>query len=101
MTIFDNPLDPSRVLKNTGCSCGGHVSQAEHERDAKLQLQCASESEDKRYENVVASAVIRTIFPKDLARRAFLNSVGASTALAAISQFFPLKTATDLFAATG
>ena len=29
---------------------------------------------------------------------AFLKSVGASTALAAISQFFPLKTATEAFA---
>ena len=32
------------------------------------------------------------------ARRAFLKSVGASTALAALSQFFPLKTATEVFA---
>ena len=37
---------------------------------------------------------MRKIFPKDAARRAFLKSVGASTALAALSQFFPLKTAT-------
>src|SRR3979490_3277667 len=38
------------------------------------------------------------MFPKDAARRAFLKCVGASTALAAISQFFPLKTATEVFA---
>ena len=54
-------------------------------------------SEDKRYEGVVASAVMRAMFPKDAARRAFLKSVGASTALAAISQFFPLGTATEVF----
>jgi hypothetical protein len=41
------------------------------------------------------------IFPKDAARRAFLKSVGASTALAALSQFFPLKTATEVFAQAG
>ena len=58
-------------------------------------------SEDKRYEGVVASAVMRAMFPKDAARRAFLKSVGASTALAAISQFFPLKTATEVFAQGG
>ena len=52
----------------------------------------------ERYEGVVASAVMRAMFPKDVARRAFLKSVGASTALAALSQFFPLGTATDLFA---
>ena len=59
------------------------------------------ESEDKRYEGVVASAVMRKMFPQDAARRAFLKSVGASTALAAISQFFPLKTATEVFAQGG
>ena len=44
---------------------------------------------------------MRKIFPQDAARRAFLKSVGASTALAAISQFFPLKTATEVFAQGG
>ena len=67
-------------------------------------MQCApveSQSEDKRYEGVVASAVVRAMFPQDAARRAFLKSVGASTALAAISQFFPLATATEVFAQGG
>ncbi len=50
---------------------------------------------------MVASAVMRAMFPQDVARRAFLKSVGASTALAAISQFFPLKTATEVFAQGG
>jgi nitrate/nitrite transport system substrate-binding protein len=101
MAIFDNPFDPARRLR-TGCACGRHASDAEHARDAQLQLQCAPvESEDKRYEGVVASAIMRKIFPQDVTRRAFLNSVGASTALAAISQIFPLKTATEVFAQGG
>lgn len=100
MSTFDNPFDPSRRLNNAGCSCGRHTSEAEHQRDA--QLQCAPvESEEKRYEGVVASAVMRAMFPKDAGRRAFLQALGASTALAAISQFFPLKTATEVFAAAG
>src|SRR5262252_8177025 len=100
MSTFDNPFDPERRLNRTGCSCGRHRSQAEH--DAQLQLQCvAVESEEKRYEGVVASAVMRRVFPKDAGRRAFLKSVGAATALAAVSQFFPLKTATEVFAETG
>jgi nitrate/nitrite transport system substrate-binding protein len=102
MSTFDNPFDPKRTLNSSGCSCGRHVSQAEHERDAIRQLQCAPveapTSEEKRYEGVVASAVMRAMFPKDVARRAFLKSVGASTALAALSQFFPLSTATEVFA---
>src|SRR5262249_24182307 len=78
MSTFDNPFDPEHRLNRTGCICGRHRSQAEH--DAEPQLQCAPiESEDRRYQGVVASAVMRAVFPKDAARRAFLKSVGAST----------------------
>ena len=102
MSIFDNPFDPRRRLNRSGCSCGRHVSQIEHDRDAAPALQCVEvESEEQRYQGVVASAVMRALFPRDAARRAFLKAVGASTALAALSQFFPLKTATDVFAQGG
>jgi nitrate/nitrite transport system substrate-binding protein len=101
MSSFDNPFDPDRRLDRTGCACGAHRSQAEHD-DAQRQRQCAAvESEEQRYQGVVASAVMRAVFPRDAARRAFLKTVGASTALAALSQFFPLKTATDVFAQGG
>jgi len=101
MSSFDDPFDPDRRLAPTGCACGAHRSQAEHDA-ARRQLQCtAVESEDQRYQGVVASAVMRAVFPRDAARRAFLKSVGASTALAALSQLFPLKTATDVFAQGG
>ncbi|WNV10972.1 CmpA/NrtA family ABC transporter substrate-binding protein [Tardiphaga sp. 709] len=97
MSTFDNPFDPARRLRNGACSCGQHASQSEHE--ATLQLSCdIPATEDKRYEGVVASAVMRAVFPKEIARRAFLKSVGASSALAALSQFFPIKTATEVFA---
>jgi nitrate/nitrite transport system substrate-binding protein len=97
MSTFDNPFDPARRL-SSGCSCGRHVNQDEHDRAAELQLQTVVASEEKRFEGVVALAVVRAMFPRDFARRKFLQSVGASTALAALSQFFPLKTATELFA---
>src|SRR5262245_1231093 len=100
MSTFDNPLDPERRLSR-GCVCGRHGSQSEHDYEARRQLHCAGverQSEEERYRSVVASAVMRAIFPKDRARRAFLKSVGASTALAALSQLFPLDTATDVFA---
>jgi nitrate/nitrite transport system substrate-binding protein len=102
MSTFDNPFDPHRPLNGRGCSCGRHRSQAEHDAHAQPQLQCAEiESEQQRYRGVVASAAMRAMFPKDAARRAFLKSVGATTALAALSQFFPLKTATEVFAQSG
>jgi len=101
MSTFDNPFDAKHKL-TSGCSCGAHGSQAEHDQEAKrLELQTVAESEDRRFENVVAGAVMRAIFPQDATRRAFLQSVGASTALAAISQFFPLATATEAFAQGG
>ncbi|HEY8333850.1 MAG TPA: CmpA/NrtA family ABC transporter substrate-binding protein [Tardiphaga sp.] len=96
MSTFDNPFDPARRLRS-GCPCGQHTSAAEH--DASLALQCAApEDEARRYEGVVASAVMRAVFPKEVARRAFLKSVGASAALGVLSQFFPIKMATEVFA---
>ena len=104
MSIYDRPFDPDRPLERAGCVCGRHRSPAEHDYEAGRTMMCepvAAQSEEKRYEGVVANAVMRKIFPKDAARRAFLKSVGASTALAALSQFFPLKTATEVFAQGG
>src|ERR1700738_2046596 len=101
MSTFDDPLDADRKLSRSGCICGRHGSAAEPPH-AAATLRCEPPpSEEKRYEGVVASAVMRAMFPKDAARRAFLKSVGASTALAALSQFFPIKTATEVFAAGG
>ena len=98
MSAFDNPFDPSRRLR-AGCACGWHRSSAEHDRDAALALQCAAvKSDEGRYQEVVTSAVMRAMFPRERARRAFLQSVGASTALAALSQFFPLAAAVEAFA---
>jgi len=101
MTIYDRPFDPNRPLNRSGCICGRHRSQPEHDYEASRTMQCepvAAQSDEKRYEGVVASAVLRQVFPKDAARRAFIKTVGASTALAVLSQFFPLKTATEVFA---
>src|ERR1700681_3301137 len=101
MSTFDNPFDADRKLSRSGCACGQHRSAAEHDH-AILTLRCEpAPTEEQRYQGVVASAVMRAMFPRDAARRAFLKSVGASTALAAISQFFPLQTATEVFAEGG
>src|ERR1043165_8999412 len=99
MSIFDQPFDPDRPLSR-GCICGRHRTAAEHDYAARRTVMCesATRGEEKTYEGLVASAVMRKVFPKDAARRAFLKRVGASTALAALSQFFPLKTATEVFA---
>jgi nitrate/nitrite transport system substrate-binding protein len=99
VSIFDDPFSPATHFR-PACCCGRHGSQAEH--DAATQLLCQPiDDEQKRYESVVASAVMRAMFPKDAGRRAFLKTLGVSTALAALSQIFPLKTATEAFAEGG
>jgi nitrate/nitrite transport system substrate-binding protein len=96
MGMLDDPFDSNHDLRSPRCPCANVI---EHAHDEAPRVQCSSaESEQARYESVVASAAIRSIFPKDAARRAFLKLVGNSTALAALSQFFPLQTAADLFA---
>ena len=96
MTMFKNPFSAKERLSRR-CACGQHESDEAHfaaERAARLD-------DETRYREVVASGLMRALFPKDAQRRAFLQAVGASTAAAAISTFFPLATATEVFAQTG
>jgi len=88
---FNDPFDATKPLERGSCSCGRHANEAAH--DAALLA-----SEDAQVRRVVESAVVRALFPADRERRAFLTAVGAGTAAAAISQFFPLGTAMDAFA---
>ncbi|GJE18086.1 CmpA/NrtA family ABC transporter substrate-binding protein [Methylobacterium marchantiae] len=90
MALFDDPFNARLTLKRGGCSCGAHHSQAEHD--------AAAPTGDARIARAVESAVMRALFPEDAQRRAFLKSVGAATALAAVSQFFPTKFAAEAFA---
>jgi nitrate/nitrite transport system substrate-binding protein len=88
MPIFDDPFRTDRALHRGGCACGVHGSQVEHDLATS----------DSRFGRVVQGAVMRAMFPRDVERRSFLRGVGASTALAAIAQFFPLGAATEAFA---
>ena len=98
MSTFDDAFDAERPLEPS-CACGLHRSQAEHDHEARATFVAeAVASEDRRYEGVVNGAVIRALFPQDATRRAFLKTVGASTALAAIAQFLPLRSVADAFA---
>ncbi|MGU3538008.1 CmpA/NrtA family ABC transporter substrate-binding protein [Methylobacterium sp. A54F] len=93
MALFDNPFDAKRRLGRGGCSCGMHATQAAH--DAERDVASAGEAALGR---AVEGAVMRALFPHDGERRAFLRSVGAATALAAVSQFFPTRFAAEAFA---
>ena len=88
MSLFDNPFDSGRALKRSGCSCGRHASQQDHD----------AVTGEPAFGRVVEGAVMRAVFPNDVERRGFLKAVGASTALAALAQLFPLAAATEAFA---
>jgi nitrate/nitrite transport system substrate-binding protein len=95
MSMFSNPFSLKSKLGR--CLCGRHATPEEHasaERAAGL-------GDEARYRDVVASGLMRALFPNDMKRRAFLKAVGASTAAAALATFFPLDAATEAFAATG
>jgi nitrate/nitrite transport system substrate-binding protein len=96
MSSFKNPFD-ANVSLGRGCSCGHHASEAEHQADI-ARVSSDSEALGNR---VVEAAVMRALFPHDETRRRFLNAVGASTAMAAISTFFPMGMAKEAFAQTG
>ena len=97
MALFKNPFDANRRMTR-GCDCGRHESQSEHERAIRAEAVNAAASDEGRYRRVVENAVMRALFPQDEARRLFLKSAGAATALAAISSLFPIGLATEVFA---
>ncbi len=90
MSLFRNPFDPDSKLTSV-CNCGRHGTQAEHEASK-------NQDGDALAENAVEQAVMRALFPRDEVRRHFLKTVGAGTALSAISTFFPLAAAKEAFA---
>ncbi|MEP9376732.1 CmpA/NrtA family ABC transporter substrate-binding protein [Aquabacter sp. CN5-332] len=90
MASFD-PFRRSRFFSSR-CSCGRHASQEAHD------LSIGGDSEERLYASAVEASVLQAVIPNAMERRAFLKTVGASTALAAISQFLPLGKATEAFA---
>jgi nitrate/nitrite transport system substrate-binding protein len=99
MTVFRDPFDADRPL-SAGCSCGHHASQDDHDRALEAAPAPApSVDEETLMAQAVESAVVRGVFGfNDASRRAFLRTMGAGTALAALSQAFPLDAAKALAA---
>jgi nitrate/nitrite transport system substrate-binding protein len=81
MSVSDDPFDPTTRLQ--GCACGRHTSAADHDAEALT-------------DRVVERTLMRALFPSDVTRRRFLGAVGATTAAAAINEFFPLGAARAL-----
>ena len=92
--MFKDPFDPNALLGRR-CSCGGDHPASEHGR---LTAEAVSAGEEARWNRVVDAAVLRAVFPVDAQRRLFLKTVGAATAMAAISSVLPLGAAREAFA---
>ena len=89
--MFKDPFDPKALLGRGTCSCGGNHAQRDHDR---LTASPVPAGEEDRWNRVVDAAVLRAVFPVDAQRRQFLKTVGAATAMAAISSVLPLGAAT-------
>ena len=85
MSAFKDPFNETSAL---GCACGKHHSQAEHEAALAADLPLAA-NEESLNRRTLESAIMRAVFPEDGERRRFLQAVGRSTALAALSSVFP------------
>ena len=74
-----------------GCACGV---------DHDTGIVCEGTS-DIGLQRRVETAVLRAAFPDAMTRRSILAAVGSATLTAALSQIFPIATATDVFAQSG
>jgi nitrate/nitrite transport system substrate-binding protein len=95
MSQSGDAFDADKPLHGEGCRCCKRSSSA------SVPHGVSPETASEPYADAVRTAVMRGLFPNDMDRRNFIRAVGASTALAAISQFFPLGTATEVFAQAG
>jgi hypothetical protein len=70
MAEFDHPFDPHQAVNESGCICGRHRSQREHEYETQRMLQCVTvEHESKRYDGVLACTVMSKVYPRRSNRR--------------------------------
>ncbi len=78
-----------------GCGCGDGTTEHSHATGHKADGN-GSAGHETRVAQAVDQAVLQTLFPQPMGRRALLAAVGASTLMAAIADAFPLGTARAL-----
>lgn len=70
-----------------GCACGQHASEDEHQQ-ARQPIETKT---DQASHDFIEAALVKAIFPNEITRRQFLQTVGAGTAWAAISALLPIQ----------
>ena len=91
MSDHDHDLK-SGPAQDCSCGCEGSIEQHRAELGSAMP-QSSYEGTEQYVDRLVESTVLQSMFPNPVSRRAFLQSVGATTALAAIADVFPLGTA--------
>lgn len=84
------PSNPAARL-GEACPCGCGSTIADHRRELGAAVPAdAYASAELHVDRIVETTVLHSIVPDAMLRRSFLKAVGATTALAAIAQAFPL-----------
>src|ERR1700737_734199 len=90
MAADGRPSSPTARLGET-CPCGCGSTIADHRRELGAAVPAdAYVSAGLYVDRIVETTVLHSIVPDARLRRSFLKAVGATTALAAIAQAFPL-----------
>jgi nitrate/nitrite transport system substrate-binding protein len=90
MAADGRPSSPTARLGET-CPCGCGSTIADHRRELGAAVPAdAYVSAELYVDRIVETTVLHSIVPDARLRRSFLKAVGATTALAAIAQAFPL-----------
>ena len=86
--------EPKTDARSASCSCGCHGSVATHRQLLGSAMSVADYAGVEKYsDRIIETTILNAIIPNGLRRRAFIQAVGASTALAAMAQVFPLGAA--------
>src|SRR5260221_3926964 len=88
----DHLLFPRALV--TSCPCGGNHGVADH--DAQQPAGAEAAAGESAVTGAIHSAVLRAVIPDPLTRRVLVRAVGARTALAALRDVLPLRSATSL-----
>jgi nitrate/nitrite transport system substrate-binding protein len=88
--------DPHKPTALCACGCAGNV----HAHAGRSHDVSAAVDQDP-VGGIVEETILKAIVPNALQRRAFIKAIGASTAMAAIAQYFPLANSKALAAEGG
>jgi nitrate/nitrite transport system substrate-binding protein len=84
------PYDPEQQF-SSGCTCGAHANQSQHDTDEAARIQARASDPEKLSQDFVEATLVRALFPQDSVRRRFLKAVGSATAMSAISSLLPIQ----------